>query len=343
MKLRSSQFVTPFLVLFISLFLVDLSFAAQQKLKLAHYLSTNNGIHTEFLEPWAKELESCSGGEVSVTIYPGGTQLGNIAKLYDETRMGVVDIAFGLSGVPSGRFERTRIAEMPFLFNSSEQAVHALWDLYPKYFAEEYPGVKVLALNACNPGQIHTTDKEVKTMEDLAGLKIRTPSTALTSMVSYLGGTPVGLPAGAVYENAQKSVIDGAIFTWDTMDSFKLVEVMNHHLDAKIYSVTFWFAMNQRKYNSLSPKARSCVDNLSGKNLIPKFGPWWDAWDKKGRDLVVEAGHTINTLSDDQRKKWKKALEPMVDEYLKGLEDKGIKNAQEIYQELQKKAQEYSK
>lgn len=317
------------------------AFAGTVNLKLAHYLPTSNGIHTDFLEPWAKELETCSAGEVAVTIYPGGTQLGNIAKLYDEARMGVVDIAFGLSGIPGGRFERTRIAEMPFLFTSSDQAVRALWDLFPKYFAEEYPGVKVLGLNACNPGQIHTTTSEVTGMDDLKGLKIRTPSAALTSMVGYLGATPVGLPAGAVYENAQKSVIDGAIFTWDTMDSFKLVEVMNHHLDAKVYVVTFWFAMNQRKYDSLSPKAQSCVDNLSGANLISKFGPWWDAWDKKGRDLVVAADQPINVLSEDQREKWKKALEPMVDEYLKGLEGKGIADAHEIYQALQEKAEQY--
>ena len=320
----------------------SVSFAAKVNLKLAHYLPTSNGIHTDFLEPWAKELEVCSGGEVGVTIYPGGTQLGNIAKLYDETRMGVVDIAFGLSGIPGGRFERTRIAEMPFLFTSSNQAVHALWDLFPTYFAKEYPGVKVLGLNACNPGQIHTTSASVTTMDDLKGLKIRTPSSALTSMISYLGATPVGLPAGAVYENAQKSVIDGAIFTWDTMDSFKLVEVMNHHLDAKVYSVTFWFAMNQRKYNALSNKAKSCVDNMSGANLITKFGPWWDVWDKKGKDLVVAANQPISVLDDSQRMKWQKALEPMIDDYLNGLEKKGISNAHVIYQALQGKALEYS-
>jgi len=341
MGLRQKKLLMLGIVTSLWLCLGTLVFAGTVNLKLAHYLPTSNGIHTDFLEPWAKELETCSGGEVAISIYPGGTQLGNIAKLYDETRMGVVDIAFGLSGIPGGRFERTRIAEMPFLFTSSDQAVQALWDLFPKYFAEEYPGVKVLGLDACNPGQIHTTTTEVAGMDNLKGLKIRTPSAALTSMVSYLGATPVGLPAGAVYENAQKSVIDGAIFTWDTMDSFKLVEVMNHHLDAKVYVVTFWFAMNQRKYNALSPKTQSCIDNLSGTNLIPKFGPWWDAWDKKGRDLVVSAGQPINVLTEDQREKWKKALEPMVDEYLKGLEEKGIADAHEIYRALQEKAEQY--
>ncbi len=339
MRLKSRLVVSVVTVFW--LLVGSTSFAAKVNLKLAHYLPTTNGIHTDFIEPWAKELEACTAGEVAVTIYPGGTQLGNIAKLYDETRMGVVDIAFGLSGVPGGRFERTRIAEMPFLFTSSDQAVHALWDLFPQYFAQEYPGVKVLGLNACNPGQIHTTSAAVETMEDLKGLKIRTPSAALTSMVSYLGATPVGLPAGAVYENAQKSVIDGAIFTWDTMDSFKLVEVMNHHLDAKVYAVTFWFAMNQRKYNGLSDTAKTCVDNLSGANLVGKFGSWWDAWDKKGRDLVVAAGQPINVLTDEQRGKWQKSLEPMVAEYLKGLEGKGIADAQEIYQALQQKAEQY--
>jgi TRAP-type C4-dicarboxylate transport system substrate-binding protein len=53
-------------------------------------------------------------------------------------------------------------------------------------------------------------------------------------MIEALGGTPVGLPPGAVYENAEKGVIDGAVFTWDTMASFKLAEVIKHHLDARL-------------------------------------------------------------------------------------------------------------
>lgn len=303
-------------------------------LKLAHFLPTANGMHSDFMEPWARELEKCSGGSVAVEIFPGGTQLGNPTKLYDAVRAGAVDIAHGLSGLPGGRFERTRIAELPFIFDSADEATRGLWAMFPDYLEDEFPGVKILALHAHNPGQIHTTKKSVKEIADINGLKLRFPTAAAKAMIGALGGNPVGLPPGAVYENAEKGVIDGAVFTWDTMASFNLAEVMKHHLDAKAYVTTFWFGMNQKTYDGLPANAKACVDKSSGEALIAKFGPWWDAWDKAGYARVSGDGHTITKLSDAQRAEWLKTLDPMITGFIADLKGKGIDNAQEIYDKM---------
>lgn len=303
-------------------------------LKLAHFLPTANGMHSDFMEPWARELETCSGGEVEVTIFPGGTQLGNPGKIYDAVRAGAVDIAQGLSGIPGGRFERTRIAELPFLFDNADEATRAIWSVFPEHLEEEFPGVKILAIHAHNPGQVHTTEKQVTTTEDLQGLRLRFPTAAASAMISALGGNPVGLPPGAVYENAEKGVIDGAVFTWDTMASFNLAEVMKYHLDAKAYVTTFWFGMNQNTYDGLSEKVKACVDAQSGEALISKFGDWWNSWDKAGYDRVVAEGHDITTLSDEERAKWAATLEPMVTKFIADLEAKGIDDATAIHDKL---------
>ena len=39
------------------------------ELKLAHFLPTINGMHVDFLEPWARELEARTNGKVKVTIF----------------------------------------------------------------------------------------------------------------------------------------------------------------------------------------------------------------------------------------------------------------------------------
>lgn len=304
------------------------------ELKLAHFLPTANGMHSDFMEPWARDLESCSEGEVKVTIFPGGTQLGNPGKIYDAVRAGAVDIAQGLSGIPGGRFERTRIAELPFIFDNADQATRAIWSVFPEHLETEFPDVKILAIHAHNPGQVHTTEKQVTTTDDLQGLRLRFPTAAASAMISALGGNPVGLPPGAVYENAEKGVIDGAVFTWDTMASFNLAEVMKYHLDAKAYVTTFWFGMNQRTYDGLSDKVKACVDGQSGEALIAKFGDWWNAWDKAGYDRVVAEGHDITVLSDEERAKWAATLEPMVTAFIADLESKGIDDAQAIYDKL---------
>jgi TRAP-type transport system periplasmic protein len=321
----------------------DSASASVIELKLAHFVTTNDGMHKDFMAPWAHQLEVCSGGKVKVTIYPAGTQLGNIARLYDEVRTGVVDIANGLAGVPAGRFERLRLMELPFTVKTAGAASQALWDLYDPYLKPDFSGVKVLALHAHNAGQLHMVNKRVRTTEDLKGLRIRFPSEAVKQMLAYLGAVPVGLPPGAVYENMEKGVIDGAAFTWSAMDSFKLAEVTKYHLDAKAYVSTFWFAMNQRKYDSLPKDVQACVNKLSGKALESKFGAWWNKWDAPGLALVKARHEPIDELSDAQRAHWQEVLKPMINKYLRAVEAKGITNAREIYAKMKERVAHYEK
>ena len=174
---------------------------AETTLKISHYLPAVHGIHTDFIEPWSKEVSACTDGEIKFEISPAGTQLGNVARQQEQVMAGVVDIANGLTGIPRGRFPRTSLIDMPFLTDDAGAASNALWEIYPDYLAEEYKGLKVLALYAHNGGLLHTSTKKVETMEDMKGLRIRTPSPAVSEMLSYLGADPQGLPPGEVYEN----------------------------------------------------------------------------------------------------------------------------------------------
>lgn len=307
--------------------------AAQTTLKLSHYLPPVHGIHTDFIVPWTEQVSECSGGEVRFEIFPGGTQLGNVAKQQEQVMAGVVDIAHGLHGIPRGRFPRTSLIELPFMTDDAGAASETLWEMYPDYLAPEYRGLKVLALHAHNGGLIHTSSKKVETMEDLQGLRLRTPSPAVSEMLTALGATPQGLPPGEVYENVQKNVIDGTVFPWDPVKSFGLNEVLNYHLEAGTYTVPFFFVMNQRKYDSLPETVRQCIDQASGDNLVAKFGDWWDKWDEAGRTEAEQAGHEITVLSGEERERWRETLQPTIDAYIEQASGE-VENAQEIYDRM---------
>ncbi len=315
---------------------------AETTLKVSHFLPSVHGIHEDFIVPWTERITECTDGEVQFEISPAGTQLGNVARQQEQVMAGVVDIAHGLHGIPRGRFPRTSLIDLPFLTDDAGAATYALWELLPEELAEEYEGLKVLALHAHNGGLIHTQGTKVETMEDLEGLRIRTPSPAISSMLEYLGATPQGLPPGEVYENLQRDVIDGTVFPWDPVSSFGLNEVLDYHLEAGVYTVSFFFVMNERSYNGLSETAQSCVDEHSGDALVSKFGDWWDAWDEPGRAGAKEAGHEIVTLSDEERDRWREALQPMIDDYIGQVEEAGVENARAIYEAMQEKIAEFN-
>jgi TRAP-type C4-dicarboxylate transport system substrate-binding protein len=307
---------------------------AAVELKLSHFLPTANGMHVDFMEPWAREVERRTDGAVTVAIFPAGTQLGNVATQYEQVRAGVVDIAHGLHGIPAGRFPRTSIIDLPFIAQTADGASRALWALHDEHFAQEYEGVKVLAVHAHNAGLIHTRGRQVKTMDDLRGLRIRFPSTPTRMMLEQLGAVPVGLPPGQIYENLQKGVIDGLVMPWDPMHSFKLAELVEYHLDARCYTVSFFFVMNERRYETLPDDVRGAIDDLSGEALVARFGPWWDRWDQWGKDASAQRRSVVTVLDDAERIRWIETLAPVTDAYLAELEGAGVDNARAIHAEL---------
>ncbi|WBU63601.1 TRAP transporter substrate-binding protein [Paracoccus aerodenitrificans] len=326
----------------VAMFLASTPVMAETKLSLSHYLPAVHGIQTDFIGPWTEQVSACTDGEVTFEIFPGGTQKGNVAKQQEQVLAGVVDIAHGLSGIPRGRFNRTSLVEMPFLTRDAGAATYALWSLYNEgELGDEYDGLKVLALHAHNGGLLHTNGKHVETMEDMKGLRIRTPSPPISEMLTFLGATPQGLPPGEVYENLQRKVIDGTVFPWDPIKSFGLNEVLTDHLDMGAYTVSFFFVMNQKKYDSLPENVRSCIDQASGDNLVGNFDQWWDKWDASGREEAEAANHTITVLSDEERDRWREALGPMIESYLETMKSEGVEDAPELYQKFQDKVAEF--
>ncbi|NBC94937.1 MAG: C4-dicarboxylate ABC transporter [Deinococcus-Thermus bacterium] len=317
--------------------------AAQEiELTLSHFLPPVHGIHTDFIEPWARELEARTDGRVAVEIFPGTAALGNVAQQYDQVVAGVTDIAHGLAGIPRGRFPRTSIMDLPFLTDDAGVASQTLWTLYQEMIGDEYAEVKVLALHCHNGGLIHTRETPVETMEDMAGLRIRTPSPAISSMLEFLGATPVGLPPGQVYENLQRGAIDGSVFPWDPVASFRLAEVLDHHLAAGAYTTCFFFVMNQGTYDDLPEAVRAEIDAMSGESLVAQFGDWWDAWDAPGLEAAEARGNAISFLTDAERERWRAALDPMIEDWLDAMEADGIDDARAIYARAQELVAEHS-
>ncbi len=306
------------------------------ELKLSHFSPSTHGIHTDFIEPWARELEQRTKGRVQIKIFDGASRLGNPARQLEQVLAGAVDIAHGMQGASPGRFPRTEIIEMPFLTENADVATRILWTMYPKQFKEEYAGVKVLALHAHNGGLIHTRDKKVARMQDLKGLRLRSPSTAINKMLSLLGATPVGMPPGQVFINLKGGLIDGALFPWDGARAYRIDEVAKYHLDARAYTLPYYFVMNRRKYQALPAEVRKAIDETSGDALIAHFAAWWNKWDQAGVEMAKKRGNLVTPLNAAERERWAGAVLPATDKFLGEVEKLGVKDAREIYAQMKK-------
>ncbi|HEY8554741.1 MAG TPA: TRAP transporter substrate-binding protein [Burkholderiales bacterium] len=301
-------------------------------LKISHYLPPTHGFQTDFLGPWAKELEERTGGRVKAEIYAVNTAYGDAARQADQVRAGVIDIALGLRGIPRGRFPASSIIELPFMVADARDGSRVLWQLYKEgALGNEYDDFKVLALFTHHGGLFHTKDRPIRRLEDLRGLRMRTPSPAISAMLEYLGASPVGMPPAQIYEGLQRGVLDGLVTTWDLVGAIKLNEQVKYHTDADAYTAAFYVVMNKRKYESLPEDVRRVIDDMSGDNLIPKFGPWWDKWEARGFEDAKRRGQDVIAIDAATRAQWKKQLQPMIDKYLESLKAEGVKDPHALY------------
>ena len=76
--------------------------------------------------PWAKEIESKTGGRVKVQVFPAMQLGGRPGDLYGQARDGVVDLVWTLPGFSAGRFPLTEVFELPFVAGDAVATSQAL-------------------------------------------------------------------------------------------------------------------------------------------------------------------------------------------------------------------------
>ena len=320
-------------VVVLTLALASLSFtsvAAQDKpieLKFSSWVGIAHGHHTGVMVPWAKMIEEKSGGRLKVTIYPGST-LGKAADHVDLVTGGIADMGFASPGMTPGRFPLISVAELPLLFKSGRGGSMAVWSLYDKYFKSEFAGMKVLWIWVHPPGHFHMAKKQVKVMEDLNGQKIRAATPMLTTMVKTLGAVPVSIAAPDTYTALERGTVDGTIFPWEAIWSFKLAEVLKHHTVVSLYASPLFTLMNQKKYDSLPPDLRKVIDDLSGAWGAEFNGAVWDKNELEGIAAAKKASATIYTVPQEERQRWAAKLKPIEEDWVKDKEAKGLPGRQ---------------
>ena len=257
------------LAAFAALALAGSAAAQEVTLKVSHFWPPAAMPPSKFLVPWCDKIAAESNGRMKCQIFPAMQMGGTPPQLFDQARDGIADIVWTLPGYTAGRFPIMEVFELPFMTYSAESASKAAWDFYSKYAVKEFAGVKVLAINVHDQGYVHTRDRQIKTLADFKGLKMRAPSRQTNRMLAAFGATPVSMPVPGVTDAVSKGVIDGYLLPWEVIPSIKAHEVVKFHTETDpqmpaLYTAVFLFAMNPKKYESLPPDLKAIIDRNSG-------------------------------------------------------------------------------
>ncbi len=317
------------------------------ELKFSHPTPQSSGMAREIFEVWAKEIGELTNGRVKVAIY-GGSSLGSMTQQYDLALLGTADVASFDPCTMPGVFPRSEVIVLPLFWQSNEAASKAYWDMVEKYMlATEFKDVKMVWVHTTGAFQLFSRTKPVQTLEDFKGMKFGTLSPIQTEVVSTFGGVPVFMIPAEFYTALERGLLDGRLFSWEGNIAFKTVEVTKYRTaNVDMGTGCFVQVMNLDTWNSLPPDIQKIIDE-EGSEWSARFGARADRSELVAKqdtaDYDRRSGNPpIYELPDSGKARWKGAVQPLIDKWVKGLEDDGIP-AGEMLGELLTLIDEYSK
>lgn len=316
-------------------------------LKVHHFLGPTSIQHTTMLKGWCDNIAKDSKNRLQCQIYPAMQLGGTPPQLYDQARDGVADVVWTLPGYTAGRFPKMEVFELPFMMTNAEATSRAAWDYYEKFAKDEFKDVKVLAMHVHGPGNIFTAKKQIKTMADIKGLKLRGPTRLTTKLLASMGATPVGMPVPAVPDALSKGVIDGAVIPYEVAQVLKIDELARYTAETDrsenaLYTTVFVVPMNQKKYDSLPADLKKVIDKNSGRELSATLGKLQAGNDVPGKAKMVAGGHTITIIPKTELDNWKRASAGLSLEWISDMDKKGH-NGSNLVHEAQALIAKYTK
>jgi len=304
-------------------------------LKVHHFLGPQSIQHTTMLGDWCRNLARDSKDRLQCQIFPAMQLGGTPVQLYDQTRDGVVDVAWTLQTF-TAKLQKLEVFELPFMMPNAEATSRASWDYAEKFMQEEFKDVKLLAVHVHGPGNIYTKNKPVRTMADLRGMKVRAPTRQVNKMVAAMGATPVAMPVPQVTEALSKGVIDGAVIPYEVAPGLKVHELTNFTAETDrsynaLYTTVFVVPMNRAKYDSLPPDLKAVIDKNSGREFSAFLGRTQSGHDAVGKKIFAETkNQTITVIPRAELENWKKATDSLDDAWIKEMSGKGL-NGKELF------------
>lgn len=261
-----------------------------------------------------EEIESRSGGLITVQIFANG-ELGSVPENDQALREGTIQLNSGTSGGLVDK--RLSYFDAPNLVSSNEQALKMVGrdtELFA-YTGQIYESLGMKMLSIVPTGFRETSsNKEVRSFDQLAGLKIRTLEnpTAIAYWQAW-GCNPTPVPFSDLYLALQQGLVEAQENAYNTITSSKLFEQQKYIINT--HHVIMWggMYMNLDFYNSLPEDYRALIDWVC-ENVMDEYTYNLAVEENaKALDEMKAAGLEVIDFPEEDYAKMREAAKPAYD------------------------------
>jgi TRAP-type C4-dicarboxylate transport system substrate-binding protein len=282
-----------------------------------------------------------TNNKVKVNFFPA-EQLGKAKDMLIICGQGVADMANVHIAYFAGQLPLNNVSCLPFyttaleggtiyqrLINTSQE----IQEEFKKY------SVKVLKGHTTPQYEVATIKRPVRSPEDCKGLKLKTGGGMFDKIGRRYGVVAVSIAATETYEAMQRGVVDGCIFNFPSIRSYRLNDLVKYITKGmRCGGYPGVVVYNQKKWDNLPQDIQKGILQASQESA-KRTAAYWHEQNNEITKEFAKQGIQIYEIKPEERAKWDAPLEGVEEEYITDAEKKKVP-ARKVFNEFLKIAKE---
>lgn len=292
-------------------------------------------FHTQNIQQFTEDVKRLTAGKLIIRVHAGAS-LYKHPEITRAVRSGQVPAGEFLISLLGNEDPLFQVDALPLLATSYEQA-EKLWQASrPEIEALlEKQNLKLLFAIPWPPQGLYTK-KEINSLEDLRGTKMRVYNSLLARFVELMGGIPATVQSPEIPQAFSTGIIEAMITSPSTGVSSQSWDYVNYYYEVQAWIPKNAVIVNKTTFDALPPKQQTAI--LKAAEIAEKRG--WEMSKEETTEktkILEDNGMQVLGLTDELRTGLDKIRQEMIREWQARAGAVGKRVLDDFYKQMEVK------
>lgn len=258
-------------------------------------------------------IEELTDGRYNIELYTSGV-LGGEKVTYDYTRAGIVEMC--VVGTPMwSETPKMSIPDFPFVFKDVEHARRCYQGELGQYIADDIESTQPIKLLSWFPNgsRVFSSNKELNSLEDFKGQKIRMPNNPIhVKLAESLGANVVIMDLGEVFTALEQGVADGQDNPLATVKTEGWYEVQKYIYNTNHIVASLELFAGDEFWNTLTDEDKQIFIDAAKKTSDYAWDVYIDQLESD-KKFMADNGLVVTELTEEDHEKMIEKIQPVYD------------------------------